>query len=233
MDVLTAMSIQTSYINVLLGEQATTQRHVRNHLVSDAIPYSSDSLVSLALQKRNEVRIAEKRVLLSQVYMDLIKTGEKPVISAFASGGWKNGYIPELDMPKANFAVGLSLLIPIYDATRTNLHTSLAGSSVRNNIFELDLAKRNITNEIMENINALKSAISKTELFKMQLSQAKKAMELAELRFKSGTLTNLDLLDAENAVSESCLLYLKARIDRVMIDYKLKAALGINLYSEN
>ena len=31
----------------------------------------------------------------------------------------------------------------------------------------------------------------------MQLSQAKKALELADLKFKSGTLTNLDLLDVE------------------------------------
>jgi len=34
----------------------------------------------------------------------------------------------------------------------------------------------------------------------------------------------------KNAVAESSLMYLKATIERVVIGYKLKAALGKNLY---
>ncbi|MCE1200092.1 MAG: TolC family protein, partial [Marinilabiliales bacterium] len=63
-----------------------------------------------------------------------------------------------------------------------------------------------------------------------QLVQAKKALELAELKFKAGTLTNLDLLDSENAESEVRLQYLKVCIEKALISYKLKAALGNNLY---
>ncbi len=229
-DVVTSLNFQNSYLNMLLGEPATAKHRVRNLLHSDLIPFSEDSLIAVALNNRNEVKISEKKVMLSQAYQDLLKKHENPVLSAFASGGWKNGYIPELDKPKANYAIGLSLLIPIYDASRNDLNTKLAGSAIRTYSLEADQTRRTVTNEVMESINALKAAISKTELFGMQLSQAKKALELADLRFKSGTLTNLDLLDAENAVSESSLLLLKARIERVVIAYKLKAALGINLY---
>ena len=229
-DVVTSLNFQNSYLNMLLGEPATAKHRVRNLLHSDLIPFSEDSLIAVALNNRNEVKISEKKVMLSQAYQDLLKKHENPVLSAFASGGWKNGYIPELDKPKANYAIGLSLLIPIFDASRNDLNTKLAGSAIRTNSLEADQTRRTVTNEVMESINALKAAISKTELFSMQLSQAKKALELADLRFKSGTLTNLDLLDAENAVSESSLLLLKARIERVVIAYKLKAALGINLY---
>ena len=229
-DVVTSLNFQNSYLNMLLGEPATAKHRVRNLLHSDLIPFSEDSLIAVALNNRNEVKISEKKVILSQAYQDLLKKHENPVLSAFASGGWKNGYIPELDKPKANYAIGLSLLIPIFDASRNDLNTKLAGSAIRTNSLEADQTRRTVTNEVMESINALKAAISKTELFSMQLSQAKKALELADLRFKSGTLTNLDLLDAENAVSESSLLLLKARIERVVIAYKLKAALGINLY---
>ena len=229
-DVVTSLNFQNSYLNMLLGEPATAKHRVRNLLHSDLIPFSEDSLIAVALNNRNEVKISEKKVMLSQAYQDLLKKHENPVLSAFASGGWKNGYIPELDKPKANYAIGLSLLIPIYDASRNDLNTKMAGSAIRSYSLEADQTRRTVTNEVMESINALKAAISKTELFGMQLSQAKKALELADLRFKSGTLTNLDLLDAENAVSESSLLLLKARIERVVIAYKLKAALGINLY---
>ncbi len=229
-DVITSLNLQNSVLNMLLGFDALSKHRVRNILRTDLIPFEEDSLIRIALSNRNEIKIAEKKIVLSQALQDLVKKHENPVLSAFASGGWKNGYIPELNVPKANYAIGLSLLIPIYDGARTDINTKLAGSSILSNSYELDLTKRTITNEVMECINALKSAISKSELFALQLSQAKKALELADLRYKSGTLTNLDLLDAENAVSESNLLYLKAKIERVVVAYKLKSALGMNLY---
>ncbi len=229
-DVVTSLNFQVSILNMLLGEPASTRHCVRNYLQNSLIPFAEDSLIRVALNNRNEMKIAEKKVVLSQAYQDLVKKHEKPVLSAFASGGWKNGYIPELYQPRANYAVGLSLLIPIYDASRTNINTKLAGSTIISNNYEVDLTKRTITAEVMESINVLKAAIAKSELFAMQLAQAKKALELADLKFKSGTLTNLDLLDSENAEAESNLMFLKASVERVLVAYKLKAALGMNLY---
>lgn len=229
-DVITALSLQNSYLNMLLGESSASRHRVKNSLRNEVLPFNEDSLISIALSNRNEMKIAEKKMVVSQAYQDLVKMHEKPVLSAFAAGGWKNGYIPEQEKPKANYAIGLSLQIPIFDATRTNLNTQLAGSALRSISHEIDLTKRTITNEVMESINTMKAAISKTELFGMQLAQATKALELAELKYKSGTLTNLDLLDAENAVSESSLLFLKARIERVLTGYRLKSVVGINLY---
>ncbi len=229
-DVITALNFQNSLLNMLLGEPASSQHRVRNILQTDMVPLSEDSLIAVALNNRNEMKLAEKKVIVSQAYQELVKKHENPVISAFASGGWKNGYIPELNKPKANYAIGLNLSIPIYDASRTKLNAKLVGSTIQSNRYEVDLTKRTITNEVMESINTLKAAISKSKLFEMQFSQAKKALELAELKFKSGTLTNLDLLDVENAESESRLMFLKARIDRVVSAIKVKAALGMNLY---
>ncbi len=229
-DIVTSLNYQNSYLNMLLGEQSSTVHRVKNLLPSEVIPLSEDSLIATALSNRNELKIALKKMNLSQAYQDMVKQNKNPVLGAFASGGWKNGYIPKLDQLRANYAVGLNLIIPIYDATRTNLNTQLAGSAIRSNGYEIDLTRRTITNEVMESTNALRAAISKSELFDMQLSQAKKALELADLKFKAGTLTNLDLLDSENAVAESSLLFLKARMERVVVIWKLKATLGINLY---
>lgn len=229
-DVASSLVFQNAYLNMLLGEPATAVHRVKNIFRTDIVPFSEDSLVAVALVNRNEMKLAAKKMAQLQAYQNLVTRQTAPVLSAFASGGWKNGYIPELNKPKANYAVGLSLMVPIFDATRTKLNSRLAGSSIRSNSYEVDLTRRTITNEVMENLSALKAATSKSRQFEMQLSQAKKALELATLKFKSGTLTNLDLLDAENAVSESSLQLLKAKIEKVVIAFKLKAALGVNLY---
>ncbi len=229
-DVITSLNFQNSLLNMLMGESATSQHRVRNVLLSDFVSFAEDSLIAVALNNRNEMKFAVKKVDVSKAYQDLVKMHENPVLSAFASGGWKNGYIPELEKPRANYAIGLSLLIPVYDASRTKLNTQLASSAIQSNLYDVDLTRRTITTEVMESINNLKAAISKSQLFEMQLSQAKKAHELADLKFKSGTLTNLDLLDAQNAESETSLQFLKAKIDRAICAYKVKAALGLDLY---
>jgi outer membrane protein TolC len=74
------------------------------------------------------------------------------------------------------------------------------------------------------------AAKKKITQFELQLSQALKAYSLAETSFKSGVITNLDLLDANTSVSESSLLLLKARIDYAVSVYKLKAAVGERIY---
>jgi outer membrane protein TolC len=74
------------------------------------------------------------------------------------------------------------------------------------------------------------AAGTKINQFELQLSQALKAYSLAETSFKSGTITNLDLLDANTSVSESRLMLLKSRIDYAASIYKLKAALGERIY---
>ena len=96
--------------------------------------------------------------------------------------------------------------------------------------YESEFTKRNISNELSEAEAYMIAALKKINQFELQLEQAVKAYSLAETSFKSGVITNLDLLDANTAVSESKLMLLKARIDYAASVYKLKAAMGERLY---
>jgi len=50
------------------------------------------------------------------------------------------------------------------------------------------------------------------------------------VRFESGVITNLELLDGSTSLSESRLMLLKAKIDYTVNLYKLKSAIGDRLY---
>ncbi|MGE5448759.1 MAG: TolC family protein, partial [Bacteroidales bacterium] len=70
----------------------------------------------------------------------------------------------------------------------------------------------------------------KVEQGELQLKQAAQAYALAKVRFESGVITNVELLDGSTAVSESRLQLLKAKIDYTVSLYKLKSAIGERLY---
>jgi outer membrane protein len=154
----------------------------------------------------------------------------RPLISFQASGGAKNGYVPDLNKIHPNYVLGIGLRVPIFDAMRTKYNLMQAQSAITSVTYESENTKRNISTEISEAEVYMLSAEKKISQYELQLSQALKAYDLAQVSFKSGIITNLDLLDANTSVSESSLLLLKARIDYAASVYKLKVALGQRIY---
>ena len=116
---------------------------------------------------------------------------------------------------------------------KNKYNLSQAQSAVSSISFESELTKRVISNELYEAEAYMVAAGQKISRFDLQLTQALKAFSLAETSFNSGTITNLDLLDANTSVSESRLMLLKSRIDYAASIFKLKAALGERLYEES
>jgi outer membrane protein len=220
---------QTS-LNSLLGNVQHITPVAKNELHAEAPVIPADSVLAYAFHNRDEVLINEKRTSLAELRYGMTRLQNKPVINILASGGVKNGYIPDLYKLRPNYVIGLGLRIPIFDGMKNKYNLLQAKSAITSLSYESDYAKRNITNELFEAEAFLDAAEKKISQYKLQLAQAFRAYSLAETSFKSGTITNLDLLDASTAVSESRLLLLKARIDYAAGIYKLKAALGERLY---
>ena len=147
-----------------------------------------------------------------------------------ASGGAKNRYIPDLNKITPNYAVGFGLRIPLLYGMKNNYNKLEAQSAITSLSYESELTKRSISEQVYEAEANMLAEQKKIGQFELQLEQALRAYSLAETSFKSGVITNLDLLDANTAVSESKLMLLKARIYYAVSIYKLKEAMGERLY---
>jgi len=229
-DLIAAQNTQQAALNSLLGNSNATNPVVRNELsvIPPVIP--SDSVLSYAYHNRDEVLINEKRASLAELKYGMTKLQNKPYLSLQASGGAKNGYLPSLEKLTPNYVIGMGLKVPLFDGMKNKYNLSEAQSAITALSFESEYTKRNISNEVYESEALMVAAYKKVNQFELQLKQALKAYSLAETSFKSGAITNLDLLDANTSVSESSLLLLKARIDYAASVYKLKAALGERIY---
>jgi outer membrane protein len=228
-DIISALKVQQAYLGSLLGKEDLNSI-VREELEVGLPSVNRDSVQSFALRNRNEMLISKERTSLAGLRYDLIRTVNRPIISMSISAGAKNGYIPELNQLRPNYSAGVGINIPIFDGMKTKYNLLQAKSAINNAEFEVENTKRNISSEVREAESYLESAHQKVSQFSLQLDQALKAYALAETSFKAGAITNLELLDANTAVSESRLMLLKARIDYAASIYRLKAALGEKLY---
>jgi outer membrane protein len=229
-DLAAALAAQQTFMNSLLGNDQAIIPVVNSELTVKLPFIPSDSILPYAFRSRDEVRINERKTSIAELRYGMARLQNKPVVSFMASAGAKNGYIPNLDRITPNYILGLGLSIPLFDGTKNKYNLLQAKSAITSLSYESELTKRNISNDLYEAEAYMLAAGEKIHQFEIQLTQANKAYLLAEISFKSGVITNLDLLDANTSVSESRLMLLKARIDYAASIYKLKAALGERIY---
>ncbi|MDD3078105.1 MAG: TolC family protein [Paludibacter sp.] len=231
-DLQTSLDVQSAQLNSFLGKPAQSPVLLKKITFSNALIASADSLCNTAYNNRSEMKLAMQKEEIAKSRLAVVKAQNNPSLNVFASGGYKNGYFNEnlQDVGKMNFAVGVGLKVPIFDANRSKYSKIQANAELEGNEQETELARRNITNEVIENrANAL-SAIKKIKRSELQLHQARQAYELAEVNYKAGAITNLDLLDNYTSLAQSKLMFFKAKIDYEVNMQKLKISIGEKIY---
>jgi outer membrane protein TolC len=226
LDLETALSNQLAALNSLLGLPQNTRIKVRNRLLLQPANVQYDSLINYAIVHRNELALVDLREKQAELRLQSLKIENNPIVSAFASGGLKNGYFPDLNQPKANYAAGLGLRVPIFTATRHRNFMLMATSDINSIKQDIEQSRREISSEVLQDAANLRTSLQKIDQSELQLEQAEEARKLADLSFKSGTLTNLDLLDSESLEAESRLNLLRSRTEYMINSAKLEIAIG-------
>jgi outer membrane protein len=230
MDLESAWKSQEAVLNSLLGDSTGTLHPVHLVLSENTQNPLSDSMLIQAYTNREELKQMDEKNKLALLQYKLVQTQKLPVITAFANAGGKNGYMPYLNDFKFNFSAGVGLRIPIFDAHQSRDKLLLAQSNLRTLAYDKEISKRSVMTELAENSNILESARAKVKHNILQLQTALEASSLAEVNYKTGSLTFIDLFDAQDKVAQSRLQLLKSRIDYELGLYKFKSALGEKLY---
>jgi outer membrane protein len=229
-DILTAIKTQQATLNSLLGFPLNTALKVKQNFSESSPVAGPDSLVHYALLNRYEMIVAGLKEEHAALNLRSVRVQNNPVLNAFLAAGIKNGYIPDLNVMTPNYAAGLGLRIPIFDATRRKASIRLANVEINALKLETEQSRREISSEVYQNEALLTASLQKIRQSSLQVRQADEALELAKVSFTSGVITNLELLDAETSAAESKLNLLKARTDYAICLARLNISIGKQIY---
>jgi len=231
-DLQTSLQIYFSQLNSFLGKPQGSSHLLKKEIELQQFLPSVDTLCSQAFANRYEMKIALQKEALTKLRLNVIQVQNNPSLNFNASGGYKNGYLNSdfEDVGKLNFSIGVGLKVPIFDANRSKYTKIQTNADLEGNQLETELLRRSITNEIVETRANAEAALKKVKQSELQLQQAMQAYNLAEVSYKAGTVTNLDLLDSYTAVSESKLVLFKTKIDYTVNLQRLKIAVGERIY---
>jgi outer membrane protein len=225
-DLETSRQTQQAILNSLMGLPVKTSLKVRKNFLAMQPGISSDSLIIYALDHRYEMVLAKLKEEHAQLHMRAVRVMNNPTLNAFLTGGFKNGYIPDLNKLTANYSAGLGLNVPIFDATRRRNTIRLVNSEISMTQSETEQTSREISTEVYQNQTSLLASLKKIDQGELQVKQAEEALSLAAVSFRTGVITNLDLLDAETALAESRVNLLRAKIDYAISVVRLNLSVG-------
>ncbi|HTY36013.1 MAG TPA: TolC family protein [Bacteroidota bacterium] len=222
-------SKQRSVLAQLLGLSSGSSVKIKGDFMQQPVPLNSDSLLEAAVRQRMELKMAKDAGMSAQLQQKVASLGQKPSLMANVSYGLKNGYIPNLDVLRGNWMAGIRAELPIFDGGRTDHQQEEARAQVLAEEARQKDIQQQIRSDVEQAVTEVHSAAQKIAISEIQVKQAADAVSIAKSRYEIGTVTNLDLLDAQATESSARLGNLQALYKLVLSKYELDRAIGVKL----
>jgi outer membrane protein TolC len=193
---------------------------------TDASRLAPDTLARQALLQHPSVRAAQAQVRAAQRQVRVADQSDAPTLALTAQGGVKNGYPGDLNEPRLNESVGVSLNVPLFEGFATERQVEEAEAQVQAAEARLADVRRRVSTRVEQAASDLRAQLDRLETTALRVEQARRAAQLARTRYEAGTITNLELLDAETALQQARLEHTEVRYQVVLGRYALKRAAG-------
>lgn len=184
-------------------------------------------LPSDLLTQRPDIRQAEQQLIAANANIGAARAAFFPRISLTAQAGTSSGELSGLFKNGSwGFTLAPSLLLPLFDAgtNQANLESAQASRSVAVAQYE-----KAIQTAFREVADALASQSSLSEQLAAQRKQAEAEsirLNLADLRYKNGVASYLDLLDAQRSLFSTQQGVVQVRLSQLQNQVSLFKALG-------
>ena len=217
------------YLKNLLGWPPDKKLILSGNINADSSLFSNESLIEVAFQKRPEMKLARDVENSAVVSKQVASLTDLPSLNIIASYGFRNGYEPNLDVLRGNWAAGVNASIPIFNGNLRDAKVEEAEANLKSSSAKILELERQIRSQVEQAEADLKASNLKIKNSELQVKQARDAVSRAQVKYRDGVITNLDLIDAETSLSEAELLRLRVSYDNVINTYSLMKAIGTDI----
>jgi outer membrane protein len=229
-EIQNSLQKQESILHQLLDLPADSPLTISGSFQRIPVTLNRDSLFQLALQQRTEIKLAHDAEESAKLQKNASSLGDMPSLKVNATYGLKNGYEPNIYPMRGNWMWGAQVQVPIFDGGWTNHQVEEAQAAIESEQAHTQDAERQIRSDVEQAIADVQASWSRIQISDIQFQQAHEAVAIARTRYETGSVTNLDLLDAETAESSARLMNLQALYRFVISRYELGRAVGKPLF---
>jgi outer membrane protein len=202
--------------------------HDSQSVLKDELGYAkyntplTDSL-ALAAKNRPEVAQAADNVAIARAGQKVADSGGLPTLSLSAGQGWTGDTFPGRD---SNWSVGMTLSWNIFDSGLTKAQSAGAGAAVDKALSQQRQAADDIALEVRQAYLSMKEAEERIQTSQVAVSKADEDLKIARTKYAAGAGTNIDVIDAQLALTKANTNYTQALYDYNVNQAKLRKATG-------
>lgn len=190
-----------------------------------------DRLLKAALENRPDLKQLKLQEKASEKVVSVANAGNKPNLALLStyeankSGKWIRG---EMDWRKTiqSWNVVLALDLPIFDGFLTKAKVKQAKSGLNQIQLIKTQMEDNIRLEVKSAYLALQEAKALIDVQQETVQQAQEGLRIANLQYGNGSLTSIQLIDAQLALTQAQVNRLQALHDYNIAIARLKKATG-------
>ena len=189
--------------------------------------------VAQALERRPELSALRKGVGLARESLATAKGAWKPSVQVFTGYSSRNSsFSDDLTRDVSGWFAGAQASWDIFDGFYTKGRIDQARALLKRAEADLDDNGRRVELEVRTAYSYFVEARELLESQKKVQEQAEEALRLATVRSEAGTGTQLDVLNAQTALTEARSTQVQALHDYVVARARLERAIGQNVFQE-
>ncbi len=217
---------QKAMLSYLTGAPSTDIHVPELSIENSPAPASADHFVTLADGNNKELLLAKDRIRSAETDIAIAQKAHLPTLMLTGSVGEKNGYMPNVNQLRFNLAAGLSLNIPLYAGKRYDYQRKAAVAGLEATKYNLEAVNANLRKDVENVLIDIKSNQQRLENIGIQVTQADRALTIAQNRLTNGTITNVELESAQTGIEEARLSQLNYQFQLFMNQLELKRLVG-------
>lgn len=191
------------------------------------VSFDVNALLQQAFSRRHDLAILGLQKEMSRKQIALAGSGNKP--NVFASSGYsvQNGFNPmEPEQFVDNWNVGVQVSIPLYDGGITHHKVQKAELQLQSAELREKEIREMIAMQIRQAIVSLNQAEGKITAQRENITFAQEALKSAEKQYDEGLISSIEVIDAQQALSQSELMVIQTIFNHIMAKLDLCKAMG-------
>jgi NodT family efflux transporter outer membrane factor (OMF) lipoprotein len=215
-------------IAVLVGQEASSfSLAARNDETPLPAPDVDPGLPSQLLERRPDVAAAERRVAAANAAIGVARAAYFPVITLDGSAGWQSPTTSTLlAAPAQYWSIGPQALLTVFDAGAHAAQSAQAHAAFDEQVANYRSTVLSAFQDVEDNIAALRQLQRESVSQAAAVTATQGALEQANLRYKGGIVTYLEVVSTENAALAARLAAADIEIRRANATVLLVRALG-------
>lgn len=216
-------------LNNIIGTPLSTTLVLKDTL--QYVPYDNDMAYCLAYSEehRPELKQAEYGVDAAEAALVVARSGHMPKISATAGNYWGGDGSNWPGDDDENWAVGVTASMNIFDSgvTWSKIHAA------QENLAKAKETQRQVKDavelEVRTDYLGMREAEKRISTTQVAVAQAEEDYHIAVVRYQAGVGTNIDVMDAQVALTEAKTNYVKALYDYNTSKAALNTSMGVGV----